>query len=284
MYAITGITGQVGGALARHLLDAGKPVRAVVRDAEKGKVWLSRGCELAIAAMDDASALKAAFMGAQGVFILLPPVFDPAPDFAEARTYIDAIAPALQAARPERVVCLSTIGAQASEPNLLTQLGMLEHALVDLPMPVAYLRAGWFMENSAWDVTAARDTGVIDSYLAPLERAIPMVATEDVGRVAAELLQQSWQGRRVVQLEGPERIAPLDIAAAFSRILTRQVEAHAVPRDSWAQRFAAQGMNNPGPRMRMLDGFNEGWIALEVETIKGRVDLETVLRGLAQRV
>ncbi|MGA9487595.1 MAG: NmrA family NAD(P)-binding protein, partial [Methylocella sp.] len=36
MYAITGITGQVGGAVARTLLAARLPVRAVVRAASKG--------------------------------------------------------------------------------------------------------------------------------------------------------------------------------------------------------------------------------------------------------
>jgi len=36
MYALTGITGKVGGALAATLLAAGLPVRAVVRDATKG--------------------------------------------------------------------------------------------------------------------------------------------------------------------------------------------------------------------------------------------------------
>jgi uncharacterized protein YbjT (DUF2867 family) len=34
MYAVTGIAGKVGGALARTLLAANQPVRAVVRDAE----------------------------------------------------------------------------------------------------------------------------------------------------------------------------------------------------------------------------------------------------------
>ncbi|MEA3147878.1 MAG: hypothetical protein QOI53_3474 [Verrucomicrobiota bacterium] len=33
-----------------------------------------------------------------------------------------------------------------------------------------------------------RDTGVIQSFLQPLDKTIPMVATADVGRVAAELL------------------------------------------------------------------------------------------------
>jgi NAD(P)H dehydrogenase (quinone) len=51
MYAITGITGKVGGALAATLLAAGLPVRAVVRDATKGAACAARGCEVAVAEM-----------------------------------------------------------------------------------------------------------------------------------------------------------------------------------------------------------------------------------------
>jgi uncharacterized protein YbjT (DUF2867 family) len=48
MYAITGITGKVGGALARTLLAGGQPVRAVVRAADKGHARAERGCEVAL--------------------------------------------------------------------------------------------------------------------------------------------------------------------------------------------------------------------------------------------
>src|SRR5271163_425601 len=89
MYAITGITGQVGGALARALLAAGQPVRAVLRDAAKGAAWAARGCEVALARMDDAAQLAASFAGAEGVFILPPSDFDPAPGYPEARKVID---------------------------------------------------------------------------------------------------------------------------------------------------------------------------------------------------
>src|SRR5580704_12249062 len=77
MYAITGITGKVGGELARTLLAAGQPVRAVVRDARKGEAWAALGCEFALAEMEDASALTRAFTGATAVFILPPSEFDP---------------------------------------------------------------------------------------------------------------------------------------------------------------------------------------------------------------
>ncbi len=283
MYAITGITGQVGGALARTLQAAGLPIRAVVRDAAKAGFWKDQGCEAALAAMDDAVALTAAFRGAQGVFILLPPVFDPAPDFGEARAFIAALKSALAAARPDRVVCLSTIGAQVVRPNLLGQLSLLERELGDLDLPLCFLRPGWFMENAAWDVVSAREQGLVASFLQPLDRPVPMVATADVGRVAAELLQQHWRGTRVVELEGPQRVAPVDIAAAFARLLSREVRAEIVPRETWQALFTSQGMKNPLPRMQMLDGFNEEWIRFEGAALKGRVDLDAVLGELLVR-
>jgi uncharacterized protein YbjT (DUF2867 family) len=286
MYAITGITGKVGGAVARTLLAAGQPVRAVVRDAGRAHSWAKRGCEVVTANMDDTASLTAAFNGTQGAFILPPSEFDPSPGFLEARAVIDAVRAALLSARPNRVVCLSTIGAQAAETNLLTQRTLMEQSLRDLPMPVTFLRPGWFMENASWDVAPARDKGVITSFLQPLDKAVPMVATADVGRVAAQLLQQSWRGARVVELEGPRRVAPNDIAATFARIVGHPVIAEPVGRDTWEALFRSQGMKDPWPRMRMLDGFNEGWIAFEggeSDTVKGEVELETVLQALVSQ-
>ena len=77
MYAITGITGKVGGALARALLADRRPVRAVIRDIEKSRFWASQGCEIARAEMQDPASLTAAFTGTDGVFILFPSEFDP---------------------------------------------------------------------------------------------------------------------------------------------------------------------------------------------------------------
>jgi uncharacterized protein YbjT (DUF2867 family) len=283
MYAITGITGQVGGVVARTLLAAGKSVRAVVRDTVKGAAWARQGCEVARASMDDANALRAAFAGTQGVFLLLPPNFDPSPGFPESRHMIAAVREALESARPARLVALSTVGAHAERENLLTQLSLMEQALGTLPLPVTFLRPAWFMENAACDLPPARDTGLIPSFLQPLDRKFPMVATADVGRVAAELLQESRKDGPIVELEGPRHISPNDIAASYAELLGRAVSARAVPRDIWETQFRSQGMNNPTPRMRMLDGFNEGWIGFEHDALEGRVELQTVLRGIVER-
>lgn len=283
MYAITGITGKVGGALARKLLADHEPVRAVVRDARRGEAWAALGCEVAIADNTDAAALTQAFTGARGVFILPAPVFDPEPGYPEARTEAESIVAALKAARPEKIVCLSTIGADATHDNLLSQRTLIEHALAELSIPVTILRPAWFIDNAAWDVEPARTSGVIASFLQPIDASFPMVAAKDVGETAAELLRQDWQGTRIVELEGPRRISPNDLAQAFASVLHKPVHAVPVPRDTWRELFLQQGMQNPEPRMRMLDGFNEGWIAFPDDgkgAIKGKTDAVDVIAGL----
>jgi uncharacterized protein YbjT (DUF2867 family) len=142
------------------------------------------------------------------------------------------------------------------------------------------------MENSSWDVAPAREQGVIPSFLQPLDKPVPMAATADIGRVAAELLQETWKGHRVVELEGPQRVTPNEIAATFADLLGIPVRMEAVPRDTWEALFRSQGMKNPAPRIRMLDGFNEGWIEFEsgqAGSRKGRVALKTVLKSLVER-
>jgi uncharacterized protein YbjT (DUF2867 family) len=286
MFAITGITGQVGGATARGLLGAGHNVRAVLRDPKKGSEWVTQGCEVALAEMTDSAALAGAFSDADGVFVLIPPVFDPAPGFAEVRRVIAALVEALDLTRPKRVVCLSTIGAQATRANLLNQLGLVEEALGTLGLPIAFLRAAWFMENNAAAVRVAMTGGVIRSHLQPLDKPVPMVATTDIGRVAAELLCERWEGRRIVELEGPRRVSPEEIAADLSGILDRQVRVEAVPRAEWEAEFRADGAQNPLPRAQMIDGFNEGWIEFEggeAGSRKGDTPIEAVLRDLVAR-
>jgi uncharacterized protein YbjT (DUF2867 family) len=113
-----------------------------------------------------------------------------------------------------------------------------------------------------------------------------MVATADIGRRAAELLQKQWSGARVVELEGPGRVTPNEIANTFAKILERPVRMEIVPRASWESLFRSQGMTNPTPRIQMLDGFNEGWMEFEggeANVRKGSTHLETVLQALVDR-
>jgi uncharacterized protein YbjT (DUF2867 family) len=141
------------------------------------------------------------------------------------------------------------------------------------------------MENAAWDIASAK-SGLIQSYLQPLDRAVPMISTEDVGRAAAVLLQERWEGKRVVELESAQRVSPNALAAAFAEVLGTPVRVEAVPRDQWESIFRAQGMKNPAPRMQMIDGFNAGWIDFPdrgAHARKGTIDIKQAIATLIQR-
>jgi NAD(P)H dehydrogenase (quinone) len=289
MYAISGVTGQVGGAAARALLDAGHSVRAVLRDKSKAAPWVERGAEIAIADVEDTAALQAAFAGTDGVFVMVPPDFAPQPGYPGARAASASLARALAAAAPKKVVALSSIGGQhESGLGLITQVHILEEALAGLKIPTAILRPAWFMENSLWDIAPARESGTMASFLHPLDRAYPMIATSDIGDVIAKTLTQSWQGRRVIEIEGPQRYTQHQIAAVLGNALDRNVQAQVMPRDQWEALFKAQGTSWPVPRMEMIDGFNSGWIDFEAdgvnERVIGKTPYETVMAELVKRV
>src|SRR5258708_29248763 len=85
MFAITGITGKVGAAVARSLLSDDQPVRAAGRDRSKGAAWAQLGCDIAVPDISDTAALATAFEGTAGVFVKLSPPLGPPPAFPQAR-------------------------------------------------------------------------------------------------------------------------------------------------------------------------------------------------------
>ena len=106
MFAVMGITGNVGGAVAGTLLQHGKKVRGIVRDSAKARIWEEKGVEIVTSDYDD--HLIAAFSGVEGVFVMIPPNMVPEPGFPDSVVRIAAIKKAILAVKPPRAVFLSS--------------------------------------------------------------------------------------------------------------------------------------------------------------------------------
>jgi NAD(P)H dehydrogenase (quinone) len=289
MFTVMGITGKVGGAVAENLLAAGNAVRGVVRNPEKAKAWGDRGVELVQAAYDDPAALAKAFAGAQGVFAMIPPDFAPDPGLADQKRTIAAIREALEQAKPGRAVFLSSIGSeQSSGLGLITSTHLMEQATRTLPIPVAYLRAGSFMENWLGAMDHIRSTGEMPFFYAPLERKFPLVASRDIGLAGARVLQESWTGERVLEVDGPQGGTDLlETAAAFGAALGREVKAVQLPEAVWQRVLEGMGMpaDRTGLYIEMVKSFNSGWIHFSnpgTETFHGQTTIAAFVRGLVK--
>jgi NAD(P)H dehydrogenase (quinone) len=287
MFAVMGITGNVGGAVADTLLLNGKKVRGIVRDAAKAQAWKEKGVELVTADYDE--NLIAAFTGVEGIFAMIPPNMAPDAGFPDSVVRIAAIKKAILTAKPPRAVFLSSIGSEkTSGIGLITTTHILEQELGNTGVPSAFLRPGSFMENIVYSVPAARETGMYFAFYQPVEHPFPLIATKDIGRIGAETLLQTWQGNRVLEISGPAYYSSSDVAAALAQSLGRPITAVAVPRETWVDTMAQHGMpaDRSGAYIEMLDSFNAGWIDFGVantEHIKGTMDLVTTVRALVEK-
>lgn len=261
MYAVMGITGRVGGAAARELLRQGKTVRTLVRDPKRASEWAARGVEVQEGDWNDPAAVASAIDGAEGAYLMVPPLFAPKPGFPEAQAVIASYQEALRRTRPGRVVVLSSIGSEkTSGLGLITQTHMIEQGLKDVDVPIAFVRAGSFFENYVALLETAAATGILYSFYAPVDRNVPMIATEDIGKEVAKLLTTDWSGKRIIELGSPA--SPNEVAQAAAEVLGRSVIAQAVPRERWSATIESFGLpaGGSGPYEEMCDSINSGWI------------------------
>jgi uncharacterized protein YbjT (DUF2867 family) len=247
---VTTPTGQIGSRVVERLLGAGVETAVLVRDparlpdAVRGQVAVHRG-DLA-----DVGALRAAVRGARALFLVVPPSMQ-TDDGAESQRAVGrAAAEAVRAEGVERVVLVSSAGAQRPDLYAVSRLGEIERMLADAAPHVLSLRAGFFFENFLGAVPTIVGDGAIYLTLKP-ERRLSMVATRDIGDVAADaLLDGGWTGCAPRGVHGAADLSPTDVASAFTAALGRPVRYVRV--DAAAAR---QGLLQAGASAHVADEY-----------------------------
>ncbi len=289
MFTVLGITGQVGGATARHLLAAGKQVRAVVRDRAKASSWSAQGVELVQGDVSDKQSLADAFSGSEGAFVMTPPYMHVQNPLAENRVAVTAIVEAAHMSGIAKLVFLSSIGSQhSSGTGAILKTHELEQQLRKLGMPVAAIRAASFFENFRNAVEPAKTQGILPTFAGNASTPVPMVATEDIGALAARLLTEYWPGKRILELEGPRRYSADDVAKDFSAALGKPVRAVLIPAEKQQGILESAGLTPSAANslIEMYDAANAGRLQFEgspAEHVQGATELSTVVRELLKR-
>jgi len=114
-----------------------------------------------------------------------------------------------------------------------------------------------------------------------------MIATKDIGTVAAEALATPSSSLQVIELEGPKPYSFEDGAAFATKILGRPVKATPVPIEGMVPALTGFGVsaNVAGLYREMTEAFGAGKVGFEggsARHVHGTTTLEDVLRtGLA---
>ena len=241
MFIILGGTGHVGSAVAAALIERGADLTIVGRDVGHMPDAVAGRARFAECDLLDRDRLHAILRGGRRAFLLNPPG-DPTGDSNSAeQATIAAILAAMDGAGLELAVAQSTYGARPGPPcGDLTTLHALEQGLANQTIPAQVIRAAYHYSN--WDFALAEArTGRLTSLM-PADLALPMVSPLDIGRAAAEALT----GPAVAGLthaEGPHRLTPRDVAAAFGRALGHDVAVAEIPRRDWQDWFRQAGFS-----------------------------------------
>jgi uncharacterized protein YbjT (DUF2867 family) len=284
-YVISGVTGHVGSAAAAALLAQGQKVKAIVRDAARGAPWRERGAQIAVGSLGDPRFLSQTLAGAVAFFALLPPdnrIGDEDYYAAQRRT-ADAISAAVRESGVPFVVLLSSIGAElAGGTGPIQALHHLENRLRTTGTILAAIRASYFQENISDLIPAARRQGVYPNFLPSADTAIPMVATRDIGRLAAELLMTPPAANEVVDLLGPDYSAR-QLSEKLGAALGKPLQVIDIPADRHVDAMTQAGL----PRS-LAEVYAELYAAIGAgllrpngdRQVNGQTTIDEVLPGL----
>jgi uncharacterized protein YbjT (DUF2867 family) len=212
--------------VADFLLDFGGEinVKLLGRRPEKLTGFVERGAQAVIGSQDDADYLSHATRNVDALFWGTPPGYGS----DNVRAFQDrlgkAAATAIRANKIPRVVVLSSIGANwSSSVGPINGLHDVEELIGEAAANVTCLRPGFFFENLLWQVDAIKKWGRISLPLSG-SRRYPMIATRDIGRVAAARLSDGkWSGHHIHELHGPADLSFDEVARILSDTLGREI-------------------------------------------------------------
>ncbi|PZE87306.1 SDR family NAD(P)-dependent oxidoreductase [Curtobacterium sp. MCBD17_032] len=265
--AITGATGNIGGAVARALAADEVPFRMVVRDASRAPRL--PGAEVAVATYADGAAARAALEGVDVLFLV---------SGAEARDRLDQHRTVVRAAASAGVQHVVYTSFQGAAPDATFTLGRdhwwTEQAVRDTSMAHTFLRDSFYLD---FVEDLVGEDGVIRGPAG--DGAMAAVARADVARVATAVLRAPERHMdRTYDLTGPAAITLEQAAATVSAVRGRPVTYH---RETVEEAYASRQRWDPEPWqadawVSTYTAIGEGALAKvsgDVERVTGRAPM-----------
>ena len=256
--AVTGVTGGLGGRVARRLAERGATQRLVVRDPARAPELA--GAEVATGSYDDAEGLRRAFDGTRTLLMVSA---SEAPD--RQRLHANVVDAAV-AAGVERIVYTSFLGAA---PDCTFTFGR-DHWHAEEHIRASGLGHTFLRDNLYIDFLPlmAGPDGVIRGPAG--DGRVAAVARDDIADVAVAALVGGGHEGRSYDLTGPEALTLAEAAEELSRAAGRPIRYQAETLEEAYASRASYGA--PGWEV-------DGWVTTYVAIANG--DLEQVSGDVA---
>ncbi|TDP03267.1 SDR family oxidoreductase [Flavobacterium sp. 245] len=285
---ISGSLGNIGKPLAKKLIDAGHQVTVITSNSDRSEAIEALGATAAIGSVSDAVFLQKTFEGEDAIFAMTPPNMGGNNVIANTTDAGHAFAKAIAGAQINRVVMLSSIGADL--PNgtgPIAGLYNIEKIYEKLEnSSVTFLRAGFFYTNFYNDVPMIKGAGIMGANY-PASTLIPYVHPADIATAVAEELMKAGSGKNIRYIVSDVR-TPGEVA----KILGTTIEKPELPWIEFTDEQSLNGMIQAGlPEefaglyTEMGTGLRSGAIAedfLKNKTaVDGKIKLEDFAREFA---
>jgi uncharacterized protein YbjT (DUF2867 family) len=237
--AAGGQQGKTGRRVSELLLARGIPVRALVREMdERADTLRALGADVIEGDLLDYQSIERAVRGVSTVYFAYPVQ----PGLLQATAIM---ADAARKAGVTRLIDMVMLVSSPDAPTPRMRENYLSEQVFEWAgIGAAHVRATVFYENlrALTAATIARD-GTIFLPWGNESTVIPLVAGEDVARVAAgALTSPSVTPGRSIPVIG-EVLALRDIVAAFTRALGRDVRYQEIPDQAWSDAALSRGYN-----------------------------------------
>ncbi|MFB9990788.1 NmrA/HSCARG family protein [Deinococcus oregonensis] len=242
---VTGATGKQGGAVARSLLDAGFPVRAMTRDLSKpaARFLAKQGAEVVAGNLDDPTSLQRALEGVYGVFSVQN-YWEKNVGFNGELRQGKNLGDAARAADVQHFVQSTMARAKTFQGvEHFEAKRAVERALKELGLPVTLIGTVYFMDNLLDPKMGGSLTLPILSGALGRDTPFQMMAVEDLGPIVTAVFQHPHRyiGERI-DVAG-DLLTVGEMKAIYRQVSGKRPKAYPLP--TWLlqvmnREFAAQ--------------------------------------------
>lgn len=239
---VTGASGQLGRQAVEFLLESYQgTIIAASRTPEKLSEFSQRGVSVRYADFEDTASLAQAFAGVERLLLISTDAVDvPGRRINQQRNAIKAA----EEAGVSHVVYTSIMNPGPDSPAFVApDHRATEEALAATAIGWTVLRENIYTDIAFLSLPQATQMGKLFNAIGDGKAAY--ITRQDCARAAAAALASSFNGRRTLDITGPDAISQYDLAAIVSQLSGREIEYVPLDLETLVQNMVAAGLPRP---------------------------------------